>query len=88
MTYILNIKCADGEKLPYLGYIEIDLKIVKGIPNAKATHVCTNYSYKTPLILGINILNEQLLEENKINFGDQVYRRLTYMFHGISVSEP
>ncbi len=36
---ILNIECADGNQLPYRGYIEAEIKVNDGVPNSKS-HSC------------------------------------------------
>lgn len=77
---IFNTECADGQTLPYLGFIEIDLTITKGLPSRKPQPCLlpvvldTNYSPRTPVVLGTNILKE-LLEECKSNFGDQFLQK-------------
>lgn len=77
---ILNIECADGNRLPYLGYVEVKLHVVEGLPKSNS-HQClllvtpdTKYSSKTPVILGTNILQE-LLKECKENFGNQFLQK-------------
>ncbi|XP_053372981.1 uncharacterized protein LOC123532109 [Mercenaria mercenaria] len=77
---ILHIECADGSKLPYLGYIQADINIPNGLPKSQ-DHTClflvvpdTNYSSRTPVILGTNIL-EILVEECKNNFGEQFLQK-------------
>ena len=51
---ILNIECADGQNLPYLGYIETELSIQKGLPHSEPLPCLfliapdTQYSKKTP----------------------------------------
>lgn len=76
----LKIECADGQKLPYLGYIETELKISHGLPKASPLHCLflitpdTNYSSRTPVIIGTNILSE-LLQECKQNFGPQFIQK-------------
>ena len=73
---ILNIECADGKNLPHVGYIETVINIEKGLPGAKPLPCLllvtpdTQYSVKTPVILGTNILNE-LMTDCKNNFGEQ-----------------
>ena len=76
INQILKIECADGQQLPYLGYIETELFIERGLPKSESQQCLflivpdTNYSSKIPVIIGTNILNE-LLDECKTNFGDQ-----------------
>ena len=77
---ILQIECADGQSLPYIGYVEVELQIDDGLPNSKPNSCLflvtpdTSYSAKTPAIIGTNILNE-LLTECKDNFGEQFLQK-------------
>ena len=80
LTNILNIECADGNNLPYTGYIEVEISTGEDLPKANS-HTClllvtpdTKFSERTPVILGTNILNE-LLKECKSNFGEQFLQR-------------
>ena len=75
-----RIECADGQELPYQGYIEANISVRTGVPQA-STIPClllvtkdTNYSTSTPVILGTNIL-DLLLQECKQNFGPQFLQR-------------
>jgi hypothetical protein len=74
ITEILNIECADGSKLPYLGYIEASIQ-TDGIPKSEEQNCLllvtpeTKYSSTTPVLLGTNVLAE-LLANCKKNFGD------------------
>ena len=75
-----RIECADGKELPYHGYIEANISVTKGVPDA-STVPClllvtkdTNYSASTPVILGTNVL-DLLLQECKGNFGPQFLPR-------------
>ena len=73
---ILNIECADGKNLPYIGYIETEINIDNGLPGAKPLPCLllvtpdTLSSAKTQVILGTNILNK-LMTDCKNNFGQQ-----------------
>lgn len=77
---ILKVECADGQPLPYHGYIEVDLTTGNGIPKASQTPCLflitpdTAYSILTPVILGTNIL-DVLLKECQQNFGIQFLQR-------------
>ncbi len=74
VTNILNIECADGNQLPYDGYIELDIQIVsaKGTTNQDTTlQQClflvvpdSRYNSHVPILIGTNILASfiQLLE--------------------------
>ena len=61
---ILHIECADGNTLPYLGFIEVSITAIEGIPEHTSVPCIflvtpeTNYSSQTPVLLGTNILNE------------------------------
>ena len=73
---ILYIECADGNTLPYLGYIEVSITAIEGIPDLKPTDCIflvtpeTSYSSRTPVLLGTNILNE-LMDSCKIIHGQK-----------------
>ena len=62
------------KNLPYIYCAEINIE--KGLPGAKPLPCLllvtpdTQYSAKTPVILGTNILNE-LMKDCKNNFGEQ-----------------
>jgi len=62
LTEILNIECADGQPLPYLGCIEAEINVPDGLDKADSVHCLflvapdTKYSTRTPIILGTNIL--------------------------------
>ena len=77
---ILNIECADGENLPYNGYIDTEINVHHGLPNSKSLHCLllvvpdTKYSARTPIILGTNILHE-FMDQCKDNFGDQFLQK-------------
>ena len=64
------------KNLPYIGHIEAEINIKKGLPGAKPLPCLllvtpyTQYSAKTPVILGTNILND-LITDCKNNFGEQ-----------------
>lgn len=73
---ILNIECADGNNLPYLGFIEASITSVEGIPRSKPTSCIflvtpdTAYNANTPVIAGTNILQE-LIQDCKNNHGER-----------------
>ncbi len=60
---ILNVECADGGELPYIGFIPATLSTV-GIENSQDQECLflitpgTNYTEQIPVLLGTNILNE------------------------------
>jgi len=82
---ILNIECADGKSLPYLGYIEIEMTVQQGLPNSTPLSYLllvtpdTRYSAKTPVIIGTNILQD-LMKECKEKHGDQFLQRANLHF--------
>ena len=71
---LLNIECADGSQLPYLGYIEVSIKIAAGLPDSQPKDCLllvipdSPYSERTLVILGTNILHE-FMNDCKANFG-------------------
>jgi len=77
---LVNIECADGKQLPYLGYVEVELSIAEGLPNANTVSSLflvtpdTVFSERTPAIIGTNILKE-LLKDCKDTFGPQYLQR-------------
>ena len=77
---MLSIECADGNQLPYIGYIEADLEIPLGIPGSDLKRSLllvipdTPYSEKTPIILGTNVLKE-FLDDCKATFGDNFLQK-------------
>ena len=64
LSNFIDIECADGQQLPYLGYIESNLAIdgiaaVKGIDNSIFLVVPdSRYNTSVPILLGTNILTE------------------------------
>ena len=77
---ILHIECADGNTLPYLGFIEVSITAIEGIPELTSVPCIflvtpeTNYSSQTPVLLGTNILNE-LKETCKIIHGQKCLQK-------------
>jgi len=63
VSHLLEIECADGNSLPYLGFISADMKVV-GIPMDHTQHCLflvvpeSDYSKNIPVLLGTNILSE------------------------------
>lgn len=64
---IVNVECADGSELPYLGLVEVELT-TDGVPDTSSQKCLflvtpeTKYSSKVPILIGTNILNEMLLD--------------------------
>ena len=75
---IVKVECADGQALLYLGYIEAEMSVVRGLPDGKPLHCIvlvvpdTKYSSKTPLILGIL---EEFLQGCEKSFGVQFLQK-------------
>ncbi len=68
LAQLLHIECADGNALPYLGYIEVELGVMDDLRQT-TTMPCmflvtpdTPYTIKTPILLGTNILQELVTE--------------------------
>lgn len=64
ITSVLNIECADGQSLPYSGYIQLDLE-VSGIDAECQSCLLlvvptSNYNYNVPILLGTNVLSVYL----------------------------
>ena len=77
---LIRIECADGQLLPYLGYIEVEISAAEGFPRTDPV-MClllitpdTNYSSNTPIILGTNILQE-FLNNCKDSYGNQFLQK-------------
>lgn len=72
---MLQIECANGESLPYLGFVEVDFES-DGIPikNAQTSIFLivpdTTYNLKTPILVGTNILRH-LIGSCRENFGER-----------------
>ena len=71
---------ADGNSLPYEGYIEVEIQIKNGLPKAENRNCLllvvpdTKYSKKTPVILGTNVLQE-ILSDCQDKNGDQFLQK-------------
>ena len=71
----VNIECADGNSLSYLGYIETEIQPI-GIPNC--THIpClflivpdSNYTKTVPILLGTNVIN-LFLNKTQYQYGEK-----------------
>ena len=58
---ILKIECAGGDLLPYLGYVEVELKVPGDDVSVDGNFVflvvpSTEYNKQVPLLIGTNIL--------------------------------
>ena len=76
---ILNVECADGNKLPYHGYFNSSLKS-SGISECTEQYCLflvvpdTNYIINVPVLIGTNILDE-ILKDCKTRHGDQYLQK-------------
>ena len=76
---ILNVECADGNKLPYHGYIKASLKS-SGISECTEQYCLflvvpdTNYNINVPVLIATNILDE-ILKDCKTLHGDQYLQK-------------
>ena len=79
VTDILNIECADGQKLPYSGYIKASMTS-PGIPKCTEQFCLllvvpdTNYNQSVPVLIGTNILDE-IEKDCKAQHGEQYLQR-------------
>lgn len=75
INQILNIECADGKNLPYLGFIEASLEVV-GIPMNHKQHCLflvipeSSYSKDVPILLGTNVLSS-IMNACRTNLGER-----------------
>ena len=72
---VIPIECADGQLLPYDGYVELHLKVpgIRNVSSAvnKGLFLIvpeSNYSCNVPILIGTNILTV-LMERVKENYG-------------------
>ena len=71
----VNIECADGNSLSYLGYIETEIEPL-GIPNSQPQPCLflivpeSNYSKTVPVLLGTNIIRT-FLENTQQQYGQK-----------------
>ena len=76
---ILNVECADGQKLPYSGYINASMTS-SGISQCSEQFCIflvvpdTNYNLRVPVLIGTNILDE-IEKDCKLQHGDQYLQR-------------
>lgn len=79
ITDILNVECADGKRLPYLGYIKTTVNS-SGIPECSEQFCLflvvsdTSYNLKVPVLIGTNILDE-IIKDCKTLHGDQFLQK-------------
>lgn len=73
---VINIECADGQLMPYLGYVCVDLTPF-GIPSLNKLNDClflvvpkSNYNAHVPVLIGTNIL-QNLMDVTKQEFGSR-----------------
>ena len=99
ITDILKIECADGEHLPYYGYIEAHVT-TNGVPSTsdQPTHYPilvvpnSNYNGHVPVLLGTNVL-QHMLDSVKNNYGNKflqdakLYTPWYLAFRGMTLRE-
>ena len=62
LDHILHIECADGEEMPYLGYITVDLELPGTSTSNRPQHCLllvvpdSTYNSSVPLLIGTNVL--------------------------------
>lgn len=74
---LLEVECADGQQLPYYGYIEANIQST-GIPQSLEQPLnfpllvvsTSNYNSQVPLLIGTNIL-QHMLDVVKDKYGDR-----------------
>ena len=71
---LLDIECAGGESLPYIGFVETSLKAVGAACDNIEINSClflvvpdTRYNSRVPVLLGTNILSQLLKECQNFN---------------------
>lgn len=75
----LKLECADGQTMPYSGYIQVDLQSV-GLPNEHVQSCIllvvkdTEYNSTVPILLGTNVLTE-FLKYCKEEVGDNYLQK-------------
>ena len=68
LDQILHIECADGQTLPYLGYITADLELPGTSTSAQPLHCIllvvpdSSYNRTVPLLLGTNVLTAAMTD--------------------------
>ena len=79
LNNILKIECADGNLLPYNGFIEVSIS-APGVPDSSG-HQClllvvpdTPYNKNTPILLGTNIISA-FLDDCKLAKGEQFLQK-------------
>ena len=75
LDVILKIECADGQQLPYLGYIEVEIEAIgAGIQKKQPCLLLvvpdSDYNSQVPLLLGTNVLTI-FLNECKSKHGNR-----------------
>ena len=72
----IDIECADGQLLPYVGFVSVDLTPY-GVPTLEKLHDClflvvpnSNYNHHVPVLIGTNIL-QSLMNVSLEEFGSR-----------------
>ena len=73
---VIHIECADGQSMPYLGYVCADLT-PSGIPTLDKLHDClflvvptSNYYSHVPVLIGTNII-QNLIDTSREEIGSR-----------------
>lgn len=71
LEQLLHVECADGQPLPYLGYVEVNI-VFSGLCGEQCCLLLvvprSNYNSQVPLLLGTNVLSV-LMEDCRSNKG-------------------
>ena len=80
LEFALNVECADGQPLPYSGYISLDIQI-SGISSFPLLNDClflvvpqSNYNSNVPVLIGTNLLGI-VMETTKDIYGYQFLQK-------------
>ena len=84
LTYLLNIECADGKQLPYLGYIETDLQLPGSATNGTHPSVFlivpdSAYHQHVPILIGTNVLAE-VMKDTQQHYGQRYLQNANFTF--------
>jgi hypothetical protein len=77
LNHILHIECADGEEMPYLGYITVDLELPGTSTSNRPQHCLllvvpdSTYNRNVPLLIGTNVL-KVAMNDVKQRFGVRI----------------
>ncbi len=86
LNELLMVECADGNKLPYDGYVDLDIT-VSGLPVGESQSCLalviprSNYNSRVPLLIGTNLLST-FLAVCKEEYGDRLLQSAGFSRHG------